>query len=85
MYTEEIENNKRKEWANMLESFRAGNITEITEEAYYRFLEDVPPLKMGNTWFFMGEPYSHTNAGTPVHLKCWFEGGKYYGQYQEVK
>jgi len=46
---------------------------EITEERYYDLFECLPPARMGNGWFFVGEPYYGN-----LYPFCFRSGGRFF-------
>jgi|GEM_PF-2746190 len=59
--------------------------TEMCEDAYWHFLECVPPKRMARGGFVCGEPHSHNSQGEAVYLCGTKEGNKYFAKYGTLK
>lgn len=53
---------------------------EITEERYYDLLDCLPPARMGNGWFYVGEPYCGD-----LYPFCFKAGGRFYKGERPVR
>jgi hypothetical protein len=80
-----IDLHNTKRWSEGLKSAKEGNIVEMTEDAYYHFLECVPPKDFCGVSFVCGEPEDHNNKGEGIYLCGIKKGGKFYAQYGTVK
>tara|TARA_R110000772_G_scaffold46279_3_gene105686 strand:+ start:71 stop:589 length:519 start_codon:yes stop_codon:yes gene_type:complete len=59
--------------------------TEMCEEAYWHFLECLPPLRMSGGQFVCSEPETHNSQGYAVYLCGAKEGKKYFAKYGTLK
>lgn len=56
-----------------------GEWHEIDEDTRYQLLECLPPIMLGGvSGFFVGEPASHLNDGTPVHAYITRAAGRHF-------
>ena len=60
-------------------------VVEMTKEAFWHFLECVPPKRYERVAFLCGEPYTHNSKGEGVYLGGIEKRGKYYAQYGTIK
>jgi hypothetical protein len=82
-----IDYNNPERWKEGLKTAKddMSKAVEMCEEAYWHFLECVPPKVLEPGAYVCGEPYTHNSKGEPVYL-CGIQGGKrYFAQYGTVK
>ena len=60
-------------------------VIEMCEDAYWHFLECVPPAAMESGAYLCGEPYCHNSEGKGVFLGGIERNGKWFAQYGTVK
>lgn len=80
-----IDLHNKERWREGLKLAKEGNIVEMTEDAYYHFLECVPPKDFCRVSFVCGEPNDHNNKGEGIYLCGIKKGDKFYAQYGTVK
>lgn len=54
---------------------------EMCEDAYYHFMECVPPKIMNGSFYMCSEPHHHTNRGQEVCIAGIERKGKFFAQY----
>lgn len=82
-----IDYNNETRWKKALdylheEPFR---VVEMCEEAFWHFLECVPPRIFERTAYASGEAYDHNNNGEGIYLCALKSDGKYYAQMGTLK
>lgn len=58
---------------------------EITEDVYYEALNALPPVYGPNGHWWLGEAYTHNDAGKEIALECWREGSRHFCRLSVVK
>ena len=54
------------------------SIEEVTEDRYYEMLCVLPPERMRNGAFLVGEPFNHNGCGEPRFDYFFAKDGRYY-------
>ena len=80
-----IDYNNSNRWEQGLNALEGGKIIEMCEDAYYNFLESVPPKRMERGAYCSGEPSHHNKEGQAVYICGLERKGKFYAQYGTVK
>ncbi len=80
-----IDYNNPTRWRQGLDKLREGELIEMCEEAFWHFLECVPPRRQGTNSYVSGEPYTHNSKNQPVYLCGIQRGEKYFAQYGTVQ
>jgi len=80
-----IDYNNPTRWREGLDLLKEGRLIEMCEEAYWHFLECVPPRRQGGNSYVSGEPHHHNSENEAVYLCGIQRGEKYYAQYGTVK
>lgn len=82
-----IDLNNSDRWRAGLDALKddGSTIIEMTKDAYWHFLECVPPRRMSTKSYIGGEPYTHNSEGQAVYLCGLERDGKFYAQYGTVK
>ena len=78
-----IDFNNSERWRNGLnEAQKKGfPVVEMCEDAYYHFLECVPPKIMQGSFYMCSEPHHHNSKGQEICIAGLRVKDKYYAQY----
>lgn len=79
-----IDYNNGDRWDEGLEHLKKG-IVEMCEEAYYHFLEVLPPLRLNGWKFLTSEASHHNKNGEAVYIACTKKDGRYIATYASLK
>jgi hypothetical protein len=67
--------------------YKAGDSSwvEINQENFYYFLEVLPPIRMKDTAFMVGECYTHDNVKGAMYDACITVDGRYFMRLAPLK
>lgn len=82
-----INDENHEEWRKALNFIYADftKIVEMTENAYWHFLECVPPKIQERNCYLSGEAYTHNSKGEGVYLSAIEKNNKFYAQMGTIK